>query len=247
MKIGVLFSVFDGDVKHFNRFTAELTRLDLPFAVNFDHCCQKTIDTFRKLPNYLHGYVNNNPESFFDESHRQHALDILLKDKFDWAVSLDVDETLELRAPTIIRQLAEARFTDLLTPERGNQLADVIGFQVLDLWGDDRHYRTDGPFHKSHREKMFHIGIGHWEYYHPTIHAPKLTEVGGRAALYVRQYPCRVLHWGIMDESDIKEHTERWDAIYTRKVGNNPYGFYPYINNVENVPVVVKVPEDVYA
>lgn len=250
MKIGILFSVFDGDQKHFDRFAAELQRLALPFAVNFDHCSKETKQLFQQHPNFLAGHENDDPENHFDESHRQTALKLLIKHKFDWALSLDVDETLERRAPEMIQELARKKFYDEQNPKRGKVLADVIDFRVLDLWGDERHYRVDGPFRGSHREKMFNLRSGEWNYYHPTVHAPKLTETKGRTtALVVKGYPCHVLHWGIMDKADAQHHTERWNTIYTRKVGGNPYaaGFYSYINDDGVKIEVAEVPESMRA
>lgn len=248
--LGVLFSVFDGDQKHFDRFAAELRRLALPFAVNFDHCSAETIKFFREQPNYLDGYVNDDPDSHFDESHRQTALSILLKNKFDWAMSLDVDETLERNAPWQLSLLVQQKFDDPLTPKRGKVLADVIDFKVLDLWGDERHYRVDGSFQSSHREKMFNLRSGTWRYSHPTVHAPKLTEAKyrnlDRPALVIRGYPLHVLHWGIMNQADAEHHCQRWDDIYTRAVGGQPYGFYAYLRDpVTYPPIVAEVPDEV--
>lgn len=114
--------------------------------------------------------------------------------------------------------------------------ADVVDCLVLDLWGDDKHYRVDGTFAGSHREKFFNLKCGTLAYYHPTIHAPKVKPTG-REAIVVR-FPMYVLHWGIMNMDDVKFHTDRWNRIYTKKVGANPYGFYPYLNDPNTVPIL---------
>jgi hypothetical protein len=228
-KVGFLFSVFEGDKKHFNRFIQELKRLNLPFTVNFDHCSDATKFRFKSLPNYLDGYEDDDPNSFFDESFRQRPLELLQKHKFDWAFQLDVDETLERDA---INKIYDATTIG----------ADIIDCPVIDLWGSKDKYRIDGGFGCSHREKMFNIH-NTCIYTHPTVHAPKVTRKG---EIIVKRYDLNVIHWGIMDMDDVKEHTERWNTIYIRKVGGNPYasGFYSYINDPATVPFLVSIPKD---
>lgn len=233
MKVGALFSVFDGDRKHFDRFLAELSRLRLPFAVNFDHCSRETKNRFQSHPMYLCGHEDDDQKSYFDESFRQRPLEMLHRQGFDWALSLDVDETLERSAPEKIKILATT--VD----------AEVICCPVLDLWGDERNYRVDGTFASSRREKMFRLNstAGTFEYYHPTTHAPKVLKPNREVKVHFSDL--RVLHWGIMNMEDVHEHTTRWNTIYIRKVGKQPYGFYAYLNDPNTVPVLKEVPADV--
>ena len=233
--IGMIFSVCDGDEKHFDRFEGEIDRLGFPFAVNFDHCSQRTTARFSQHPRFMGGYVNCDPESFFDESHRQRALDVLLYRGMDWMLQLDVDETLERDAIKKIRELA-------IKGIKG-QRADIYTFSVLDLWGDGSHYRVDGPFDVSKREKLFNLKSDpKIHYYHPTVHAPKICPEG-REPIILKS-DCRVLHWGIMNEEEAEFHCQRWDEIYTRKVGGNPYGLYRYLRE-KHPPKLIPVPEGV--
>ena len=235
-KIGILFAVCDGpngDEKHFTRFMAELTRLGLPYAVHFDHCDSITKKFFKRSPLYIGGYEEDNPKVLFGEDSRQNALDVLLSHSFDWALSLDVDETLEKNAPAKILEATQLG-------------ADVVDFVVLDLWLDKRHYRVDGSFAGSHREKMFNlVSDPRLKYTHPTVHAPKVAPKGREAVVH-HKFPCRVLHWGIMNIDDVRFHTERWNRVYRAKVGKNPYGFYDYINDPATVPVLKEVPDDIF-
>lgn len=224
--LGILFPVCDGDARHFDRFIGELTRLGYPFAVHFDHCSPETKARFKAHPLFVGGHEDDDPNSFFGEDSRQSALDILVRKGFDWALSFDVDETLEKAAPEKIREI--------LTLE-----VDVVECPLLDLWGDAKHYRVDGPFRQSHREKFFRLGIGRWNYTHPTIHAPKATPRHKEYEVKVGVFPLYVMHWGIMNMDDVRFHTERWNKIYTQKVGNNPYGFYPYLNDPETKPEII--------
>lgn len=236
LKIALIFSVCDGplgDEKHFDRFYAELERLRIPFAVNFDHCSKKTKDMFSSHPYFFAGNYNDWNTDNFHEAHRQYALDLVLKrGGFDWILQMDVDETFEHDAPAKIRKVMELN-------------ADVVDCRVLDLWGDERHYRVDGPFQSSHREKFFNLRTAkQLYYYHPTSHAPKHVPNGDREPIVVRMYPLHVLHWGIMNQEDAEFHCQRWDRIYTRAVGGNPYGLYPYLRDpVTYPPKVWRVPE----
>ena len=72
-----------------------MTRIGWPFAVNFDHCCTDTESLFLGHPLCVGGYLDHNPDSYFDESYRQRCLDILQKLGFQWMFQMDVDETLE--------------------------------------------------------------------------------------------------------------------------------------------------------
>ena len=235
--LGILFPVCDGDAKHFDRFTGDLTRLGYPFAVHFDHCSDETKRRLKEHPLFLEGHEDDDPNSFFGEDSRQSALDILAKHRFAWMLSFDVDETLEKNAPEKIRKILEE--------DAGG--ADVVEFPLLDLWGDERHYRVDGPFRSSHREKMFRLSIGRWNYTHATIHAPKCTPRDKDHEVRVIKPDIFVLHWGIMNMDDVRFHTERWNRVYTKKVGNNPYGFYPYMNDPENNPPDIREfdPDDI--
>lgn len=238
LKLAIIFSVCDGDQKHFGRFYAELNRLAFPFFVNFDHCCAETRQLFQSSPHFVRAYVNDRQDDLFDESHRHYAL-TLAKDAraFDWVLQMDVDETLEKDAPAKIQEILRSG-------------ADIVDCRVLDLWGkeDDRpmHYRVDGSFRSSHREKFFNLRTAaKLYYYHPTSHAPRHIPHDGREPIILRGYPLHVLHWGIMDAKDILFHTARWTEIYTRAVGGVPYKFYEYINDPDTVIELEKVPEGI--
>lgn len=230
--LGILFAVCDGDEKHFDRFLAELTRLGFPFAVHFDHCSAETKRRFKEHPLFIDGHEDDDPNSFFGEDSRQSAMDILMKAGFEWALSFDVDETLEKNAHEKIARVLEMK-------------EDVIECPLLDLWGDERHYRVDGPFQSSHREKFFRLTIGRWNYTHPTSHAPKATPRNREHVVTVGHADLHVIHWGIMDMDDVRFHTERWNRVYIKKVGKNPYGFYEYMNDPEKYkPEILKLDPD---
>lgn len=243
-KVGLIFPVCDGlrgDERHFGRFYAELTRLGFPFVAHFDHCCANTKFRFTSHPLCCGWSSDDDPKSFFDESFRQRALDVLLATKqFTHMIHMDVDETMEKDAPELIMEIARSG-------------VDVAKFRCLDLWGredDERlRYRVDGVFQGSRREKVFKLVGNRLQYPHPTAHAPNVY-VGGkdRSLAKVMETDVKILHWGIMNLEEAKFHQQRWDEIYTRKVGNNPYGGYQYYFDAERdgLTRLAEVPEEVF-
>lgn len=232
--LGLLFPICDADKRHMSRFRAELTRLALPFAVHFDHCCNETKQLFKSHPLFVGCHEDDDPKSFFDESSRNSALAILKATGFETFIHMDVDETLELEAPD---KLAEA--VDEMRAGR----CDLVGMHVLNLWGDRNHHRCD-PNGPGNREKMFNLKIDPtMVYYHPTIHAPKVKPHGREAVVWMS--PCLVLHWGIMSFEDAEDHQKRWAEIYTRKVGGDPYLTYQYLMDRSINPLLKPVPAGV--
>lgn len=237
--LGLLFPVTDEDERHFKRFHDEVIRLNLPFAVTFDHCCVATKKLFKSHPLFVGSWDDEDPSSFFDESYRQHALDILMRHGFDRYLHLDIDETLEKNAPAMLRQAAKVD-------------ADVIVFPCWELWNENVPdpskvwRRVDGHLEGGQREKMFRIQGNSLRYPHPTAHAPNVIPEGKtREDAKVVRFPCHVLHWGIMNQVDAAFHKNRWDVIYTRKVGGNPYKGYLYYFDETVTPLYREVPCDI--
>ena len=100
----------------------------------------------------------------------------------------------------------------------------------------------------SQREKVFRISGNVIKYPHPSSHAPNVTPYGKSKtdAVVVRCHHVRILHWGIMDMEDARVHKERWDTIYTRKLGSNPFGSYEVYFDSNQPAKVAPVPEDCF-
>lgn len=236
-ELGMLVATCDAHSKHFDRVLGEFARLRIPFAVNFDHCCDDTKRFFKASPYYIGGLENDDPANLFDESHRQGGLDVLVAaNRFDWAGYLDTDETF---SPKVKRVHVNKMLTDC-------KHLDLIDTPLIDLWGDANHYRDDGPFKNSHRERFYNLRSGKWRYTTAVVHAPKLfkeqtVEMPDPRAYKVQWelYPMYFMHYGIMNQADCQFHIDQWNRIYTNKVGNNPYGFYDWIADpIKNPPIV---------
>lgn len=230
-ELGVLFSVFDGDEKHFDRFLGELHRLGRPFVVNFDHCSRATKKFFMESPLYLGGYEDDDPGVMYSEGLRDRSLRILLREGFRWMLQLDVDETLDKYA---LPKLEKAVTMD----------ADVIGARWISLWEREDQQRTDGGIANAKREKLFNLKANPKILYNSAvINSPRLR-CEGRDPVVVMS-DIFVLHWGMMSFEDADEHKRRWDTIYTKAVGGNPYGAWNYMCDRTVKVTVDQLPEEI--
>ncbi len=230
--LGCLFSVSEPDARYLDGMLKQLTWLGFPFAVNFDHCSPWTKRQFKEHPLYLGGFENDDPEKLFDESHRQTALEVVIKAKMDWALRFDIDEVLDHRAPQIIPEIMEMD-------------TDMVWCPCLDMWGDDKHYRVDGMFgpemnpdaqdvlHKQFRKMFYNLHAGKWVYMYGDVHSPMLFhgEEMVRAPRMIRSR-LHVIHYGLMSYIDTAFKAKRWREIYTRRMGHFPYDHvYDYMND----------------
>jgi hypothetical protein len=238
-KLGIVLITCDEDKGHFPRILAEFTRLGFPFAVCFDHCCDETKHLFTTHPCCV-GFHDNTTQQF-DERHRQYAFDILLKhDDYDWITYLDTDEVYDRRALELIPQILDYD-------------ADLVWCPVLDLWGTGDCYMDGvgclgpcmGPDSastggKQLRDKFYNLRTGTWQYRHPDIHAPYFTpRDGSRRAARRKRSNLYVLHYGLMSREDGAFHEQRWNTIYKKTLGRNPYsnGFYTVVANEEGTRI----------
>lgn len=241
--LGLMFPVCDGprgDEKHFPRFLKEIDRLGLPFAVYFDHCTRETYKLFSSHRLYFDGFDDVDQYSSFDEGSRRYPLNILIKAGFGHILQMDLDETLERDGP--------AKLRDVL--KNG---ADVTGFWCLDIWDRPESSlseteepgfwrRIDGPFGAGKREKVFKVTGNTLRWPAATAHAPDVWPTGKtKEESVVKMADISVIHWGIRNLADAQFHRERWDRIYTRAVGGNPYQGYEYYFDKATVPAYAKL------
>lgn len=224
MRIGVYSSTCDEDACWAPQYLAEVERLNLAFAMNFDRCSAETKRVFKSHPQCVGFTEHDRPEVEFDERHKQGAFDLLVEQGFDWSLAWDVDETFERDAPEILQDL-------------GGLEADYVDCPWVNLWGDSEHVRVDGPFAKGHRVKFHRLDTGlKWLWTTKITNGPKCTNkpdaVCGKLDLVC-------LHWGLMTRELRLLHKARWDRIYTTAVGQNPYGFWSLSCDEETYPPTV--------
>ena len=221
--IGVYTSVCEEDAMWVEQYLDEIERLRLPFAIHLDRCDTWTKDKLRRHRLCIGATVQQDFYTEFNETHKQGAFDIVVGAGFKWAMAWDIDETYERDAP---RKLEEISKLDV----------DHVDVRWLNLLDDHRHIRIDPPFDSGHRVKFYRLGKIDWRFAHKITNGPK--PISGEEP-HLGRYDLVCLHWGMMTKGLRLLHKERWDRIYTKAVGKNPYGFWKMACDEENHPAVV--------
>jgi hypothetical protein len=212
-------------------YLSEIERLDLPFAIHFDRCSKETKERLTH-PLRVGWTAQDDPNIEFTEQHKQSVLNVVARHrrKFDWALAWDVDEAWEKDAP---RKLKAIRSD-----------ADYLLCRWVNLWGDDRHIRVDGPFCNSKRVKFYslrHRNTLRWRFDHPITNGAKLCNLGDMPVRTDQgELDLVCLHRGLMTRELRLQHKERWDRIYSTAVGENPYGIWKLACDEENYPPAVE-------
>lgn len=229
-------SVCQEDACWVSQYLREAERLEMPFAIHLDRIGD--VGMARRLaghPLCVGQTAQDNIAVEFDETHKQGAFDLVDTLGFMWAMAWDIDETYERGAPRKLAQIG-----DMVE-------ADYVDIVWLNLWGDQHHVRTDGPFASGHRVKFYNLDRARWRFTHPVTNgAKRVDDVTGE--VLPQRHPAKerahrhdlvCLHWGMMTRELREQHKLRWDRIYTTAVGANPYGFWDYaIDEATHPPTV---------
>jgi len=231
-------SICEEDAYWIPQYLAEIERLCIPFAIHFDRC---TVETKRKLEHhrYCIGKTEQNlPMKWFNEMHKQGIFDTVQKSGVSWAVAWDIDETWEKDAPAKLRLVEQST-------------ADYITCKWVNLWNDPQHIRIDGSFGQGHRVKFYNLRSGRWYFDNAITNGAKLLDAKGEVIveeftgqkIKLERLDLVCLHWGMMTLQLRIEHKDRWDRIYGRAVGTNPYGFWDMaLNEVDYPPKIEENP-----
>lgn len=208
-------AICEEDGQWVDQYLAEVKRLGIRFAMHFDRCgndIKTKVSTHRSC-------IGTTSESRlpFSEKSKQAVLDLVASSGTCWAMPWDMDETWDKDAVAGLAKL-----------QRLN--VDYIMLGWINLWGDSATVRTDGPF-KSLREKMYNLRSGRYRYDSTVVNGPKLLTSRGFAkqdSICHRSWDVVCLHWGLMSEQLRQQHKARWDNVYSRICGKNPYGIWEY-------------------
>lgn len=229
-------SICEEDSIWIDQYLAEAERLNLPFAMNFDRCSQQTKDRLANHPNCIATVSQDRPEVEFTEDAKQAIFNRVVAAGFDIGMAWDVDETYEKDAPAKLEKIREMDF-------------DVLKVRWWNLWNDPSQIRCDGPFSDGNRDKFFFLtGEYHWKFMTAIVNGPIAHTHRGSVhknnLRWVKDYDFACLHWGMMTPEMRLQHKERWDRIYTRAVGKNPYGFWDYA--LDEVTYPPQIRENIY-
>lgn len=219
--ICVFTAVCEDDSGWVDQYLREVSRLNLPFVILFDRCSQETKDKLLKHPNCVGNYQQDDLNIEFDECLKQKVFD-LIPDTYKWALAWDIDETWL---------------------EDSFDLSDMEDYTLVDtwwvnLWGDSTTVRIDGPFAKKPRGKFYNLKY-EWLFRYKTVNGAYLTDAEEKNGFL--NVTC--LHHGLMTADLRKKHKERWDRIYGKAMGSNPYGFWDYALDKKYKPLLINITE----
>lgn len=225
-------SVCEEDVGFLPRYLVEAERLQLPFVMHFDKCSQETKDLVSAHPMCI-GTTSYDSDEWFNELHKQEALDKVISLGYKWAINWDVDETFEKEARVKFDSLAERREDA------------VLDYKWVNLWEDEDHIRVDGPMAQGHRTRIYNLQHNYiWKFYNPKINGAAAFERNGRKTFLrkevgIGKIDLVCLHWGMMTQAMRLAHKERWDKLYGKHTdnGKNPYGFWEWASDETITPV----------
>ena len=204
-------SVCEEDAGWIDQYLAEAKRLGIRFAVHLDRCSEATKRKFFDDPRCAGVTENDDPSKEFDETHRSRAFRLCVNSGARWAFNWDIDETLDGDAPETMRRVLNGTG------------ADLVVLRYVELWDDPRTERIDGSFAPPKRRTKFlnlHNGVPYL-FNSGIVNGPSwpaertVLEAGDRLAC---------LHWGHLTRALRLRAKERWDRIYGRQCGRNPYG-----------------------
>lgn len=241
MKVmGAYTPICEEDAGYIDQYLSEVERLDVPFALYLDRCSPKTK---RKITGHrlcLGSVANNDPGKEFSEKDRQGPFDLIAAAGLRWAVSWDMDETYEKAAP------------EKLAGYLAGSDAACLAVNVVTLWGDAEHIRTDigGP-----QPKIYDVSKFTWKFLSGVTNGPRAvtpTPIHPRGWQYedclpleqvpVVSIPVVCLHWGLITRELRLFHKARWDRIYSNPGtgGGNPYQSWNMALDEAGYPPVVE-------
>lgn len=234
--VAAFIEICEEDAWLMDQLLAEVERLEMPFGIHLDRCSEGTKKRMKKHRLCVASFEQNDPKKEYTEQHKQVIFDKLsaLK-KYNWLVQWNADEIWEKDAP--------AKFPEYLArPE------EYLYVRWINCWGDLQHIRVDSVFGGAVRVKFYNVsGRRRWTFDHPITHGCKLLDRSGKAkaveevSSWKGELVC--LHTGLMTREAREFRRSRWDRIYTKAVGNNPYGFWEYgLMEEEYPPTIVPNP-----
>lgn len=232
----IFSSICQEDFHWLDQYLAEVDRLGIPFAMHFDRCRNWTKEKVRRHPRCIGTTEQDNHDLEFNETHKQQVFDLVFHSGFDWAMAWDVDETYERGAR---RKIEEITRLD----------ADYVDVNWVNLWGDEKHIRIDGPFSCGHRVKFYNLRRNRWAFLSPITNGPKIVDSNGRPVSgrinpsreRETRYDLTCLHHGMMTAEMRRFHKARWDRIYSTALrgDSNPYKFWEYACDEETYPPTI--------
>lgn len=220
-------SICNEDAAWLPTYLAEAERLGMPFVMHFDRCDKQWKDFARARTGLMVGETWNDRGGVFSEKDKQGAFDEVVRLDYRWAMAWDVDEAFEIAAPEKLVAIADSPYDQLVIP-------------WVNLWGDEKHVRVDGPFAEGRRVKFYRVDRGlSWVFDHAVTNGPRPRH--GREP-FTGHADLVCLYRGMMTRDLREQKKERWDRTYGHHLRGDPnsYGFWDYALDEEKYPPVVR-------
>lgn len=221
-KIVACTPLCEEDAVYIPQYLAEVERMEVGFFVYLDRCSVGTKDALRRHPACLGSVSQDDPAVDYQENVREQLYQKAVEHGCCMTILWDADETWSRDAPGLVQDWRQRKDWDCLRAT------------WLNLWGDREHVRLDNPSNPE-RVKVHRVnGTVQWRW------------VGG---IVVDPYPSRqvrqldsglvCLNHGLMTYELRLQHKARWDRIYGRMNGKNPYDYWDLLLDEERYPPVI--------
>lgn len=224
-------SICQEDEQWVDQYLAEVDRLKMDFCIHFDRCNSNLKSRLLTSCFCVGWTAQEDHDVEFTEQHKQGVFNDVVRLGYQWAMAWDIDETYDRDAPEKLKSLK-------------NVQQDMAQTYWVNLWDDPRYVRVDGPFLMSKRIKFYRLGEKKWKFDHPITNGAKAYHDGWPIPTTyagpgeIGNLTC--LHWGMLTKELREQHKERWDRIYGKAVGSNPYGFWQIAVDDSITPILVR-------
>lgn len=139
----------------------------------------------------------------FDEGRSCNILhDMAVLIDADWVLALDIDEFIDPESMSEISQLIDI-------PKECDDI-QAWTFPFFNFWNDEKHYRFDGAYADRHVIRLYKFNkdvrpAKKW------LHVQMCPDELDRRL--IRKAPCRIVHYGYMDEQDRQDKYNLYTSI----------------------------------
>lgn len=214
MKIGIFTALCEQDKNWLPQFMKQCEILGYPVSWYADHLSLETLIQLEQWP--LTFAIFEGKAELFSEKSKGKAMDALVG-HFDWAIQMDIDETWEAGA--------ELSLPKELSNHPDGQTAEV---PMVTVFKDkDVLYQRLDPYFKdgveSKRCRIYNLKY-QWGFADPITCGAYRYRDGSKLPDYI-SFPLSIstVHWGYWTHELMEKKKKKWDEVYTKVVGRNPY------------------------
>ncbi len=230
--IGIFVAVCERDFHWFKQFSHQAKILGYPVAIFADHLSPESLILLREDKNVI--FVHDNQTEQFSERSKELAFNYLRNNHFAWAIQMDIDETWQDGAKTLIEQsLSENENGDI-----GNCPMVTVDNREGEFFRRTDKYFVSGV--ESARERIYNLKR-EWHWIDPITCGAYAFVNGAPSNEGITRFECPAIsvHWGYSTQDLRLDHTEKWHDVWNKTVGRIPYQSYGLHSDLTyEIPVV---------